>query len=529
MVNQPVLPLVATNLKAWVSTKGFLVVTAAALLPLGLTGAWVATHQADFAAESFDGPPEFEHGTLANFTGVVKSAGKATTGAANASIAIYNVINPDRPLLVAENVTHLEPMRVGDTREVTLSWNATFGIYQVQFVVDTDDDVGEQNDQNNVLFRQFIVNSRPPSDGSRPLAPAGLGGNETTEENSTVKRVDVSLRSLSWTPETVEVGVNSTFTADFVNDGDATAENVTLTLRILRRDPFMPLERYVPAPGLIATRTVSIPAGGNETLTLPWNLNDPGLSITLGPYWVEAYVMVPQDSADADAGDNHDAKGFALKANIPEVPPPESPAKLTLKTFYQNIVTRLYIPLVVPFIALFYAAGVLADERERGSLAYILTRPVKRWLLPITKFGSSFLVAALSSLIGLVAAFAVLVGSPESDVGFLATSLILSLLALLAYGAFFILLGILVDRPYLVGAAFVIGWEALAPFFVPWVKNLTLSHHLQTAFSGWSIDQGVQLLPQGEESMRAIFVLLGASVAFLAAATYAMRRKEFDL
>ncbi len=528
MANQPVGPLLASNVKGWISAKGFMLVTAAALLPLGLTGAWVATHQSDLTIVDLTRPPDLaEEGTPFNFTATVKSVGNAPAKPANVTLRLLDLTRtaifggPARQ--VAENTTRVGPLAVGDTANVTLPWTTEYGIFLIVVFVDADDEVGELNEEeeDNVRYHQFLVNSRPPPADFAPPAPAGLAGNATAN-----RTVDLRVTSISWTPTDVVVGTNTTFTMNVTNDGPDPAENATLTLRVV--GPVIGPFGAANVPGVSGTDVVTVPPGVTRSVNVTWRFG-PASRAEVGAYFAEGFVDPGTASNETNATDNHRAEGFALKAKFVDPPKQETPAKITLKKFYRNILSGMYIPIVVPFIGLFYAAGVLSDEKDRGALPYLLTRPVKRWLIPLTKFASSFLIAALASLLGLIAAFLILVGQPEADLGFFTTSLLLSLLALFAYGAFFILLGVLVERPYIVGAVFVLAWETLAPQFAPWVKNLTLSSHLQNALAGWSLEQGVLWLPEGEGSLRAIYVLLAAGVGFLIAAAYVMRRKEFDV
>lgn len=510
---QPLIPLLKTNLQRWFSAKGFWLVTAAALLPLVLTGSWLVTHQDDVAAVelSWEGMDRtLVQGENVTFTATVKNVGDSPVTNFNSTLIIGSLrgasLSPD-----ATTAIEIDRLAPGETRTMELPWTAKPGTWFALADADTEDAVGEIDEFNNQVPKAVVVDNKAPDQSQAPAASENLAGDESANVTSDVRvdRIDY--------PDRIAPQDNATFTAYYTNAGDETLDNVTLTLQVgqsFQGSIFAEAEESV---------TESLAPGETKSVTVTWTARS-------GAYWAAASANVGSEAHDPDAANNHEASGFAVNApvNVADLEFPEPPEKLTIKEFYIEILSLLHLRLLIPFIALFYAAGVLADERERGTLPYLLTRPIHRGLIPITKFAAGFLVAAAAITVGLVATFALLFGTPGANLGFLTTPLLASLLSLFTYGAFFVLIGVIVDRPYLVGVAFVVGWETVAGIFVPWVKNITIAQHLQNALGGWRLDEGVQLMPEGD-AVRAIYVLLGAGVAFLVASVIMMRRREFDV
>jgi ABC-2 type transport system permease protein len=102
-------------------------------------------------------------------------------------------------------------------------------------------------------------------------------------------------------------------------------------------------------------------------------------------------------------------------------------------------------------------------------------------------------------------------------------------LALVAYGAFFALLGVLLKRPVIPGLMFLYGWELMAnlPGYLPrftltaWLRSLIHHRPAQEGLAGLF----QQVLPSGQ----ALVVLVGVSVAFLAAAAWIFSNREYVL
>ena len=509
----PLIPLLATNLRAWLSARGFVMVVVASLVPLLLTGAWVVTHRADLAADDLTWTPqEFREGDNVTFSATVRNAGGTNVDSFNATVAIGTVFN-GRFLQTAGETVEVEPLAPGATRQITLQWTAQPGVYYAFVDVDPigEDKIAEVDEFNNQLPVPFAVGYRSPGADEAPAAPANLTGGPNATGVADVS-VEIVL------PATFSADNATTIEARVRNDGPAAVENASVTLRIGRTF----FGRFSPTQTL--TENVSLESGASRTFSLEWTAQE-------GAYWAEAFVNA-SDVADADAADNHAARAFTVDPVVgPDATPPKPPEKVTIKEFYLQVLSLLHLRILIPFIGLFYAAGVITDERERGTLAYILTRPVPRWTIPVAKFVASYVVAAIAITLGIVGTYLVLFGTVPagSDVGFLTTPILMSLLALFVYGAFFVLLGTLVERPYLVGVAFVIGWETVAGSFVPWVRNITLSQHLLNAIALWPLDKGLQWVPEGPEGLRALRVILIAAVAFLVASAIVMKRREFEL
>jgi len=201
---------------------------------------------------------------------------------------------------------------------------------------------------------------------------------------------------------------------------------------------------------------------------------------------------------------------------------------------YGVVAGYYYIWFALPLTALFYATALVADEVESRTITYLLTRPVRRGAILAGKFGAYLATTLALAWPGLVVTFFLLMtrqgrrglaaGAPDlvRDLGMVA-------LGLLAYGALFTLIGVLLKWPLITGLLFVYGWEflSLAPGWAPrvtiraWLNSLHRHHP-----AGEGIAQGVnQALPV----VPAIIVLGVASVVFLALAAWTFSRRQYVL
>ena len=187
---------------------------------------------------------------------------------------------------------------------------------------------------------------------------------------------------------------------------------------------------------------------------------------------------------------------------------------------------------MVPLCALFYASALVAEEVEGKTLTYLLTRPVHRASILLGKF-AAYLVTALvfvwpvTVLTFFLFATSRGVGYLEARAFVLFQDLGVIAIALVAYGAAFTLLGIVIKRPVIAGLLFLYGWEFLtyAPGYLP---RFTLTAYLRSLLSHRPVEEGVQLfqttvLGTGE-SLLSLAIL---TVVFLVLAFGIFSRREY--
>jgi len=102
-------------------------------------------------------------------------------------------------------------------------------------------------------------------------------------------------------------------------------------------------------------------------------------------------------------------------------------------------------------------------------------------------------------------------------------------LTLVAYGALFALVGVVLRRPVIPGMLFLFGWELIAnlPGYMP---RLTVTAYLRSLVHYHPPPEG--LFPVVAETLpwtTCVGALLGASVLFLAAAVWIFSRREYVL
>lgn len=208
------------------------------------------------------------------------------------------------------------------------------------------------------------------------------------------------------------------------------------------------------------------------------------------------------------------------------------PSRLTGFDLYGIVVAIYYVRNVLPLAALFYATALVADEVDGKTLTYLITRPVRRSAILAGKF-AAYLATTLSlSLPPAVVTFFLLATSGGFEglggrVPDLFRDLGVMALALVAYGALFTLLGVVLRRPVIPGLLFLYVWELVAnlPGYMP---RFTLTAWLRSLIRHRPPQEGLsevfgQVLPAG----LSLQVLTLATVVFLAASLWIFSRREY--
>jgi ABC-2 type transport system permease protein len=198
---------------------------------------------------------------------------------------------------------------------------------------------------------------------------------------------------------------------------------------------------------------------------------------------------------------------------------------------FQILMVPLFLQVVVIFVTLVAATALIREEIEDNTLPYLLTRPVSKPAILWSKF-SAYLAAVLLLLIPSVL-FAYVVtqgyaGNPLSaDRDVLFGFLIATSFGAAAYGAFFLLLSILVRRPLPAGLLFGFVWEFGIGSIPGDFPRLSIIHYLRSVLKELAPIGPLGIYPSNDSAMVASVVLVGFTVAALLLSTFLFQQQEF--
>ncbi len=193
---------------------------------------------------------------------------------------------------------------------------------------------------------------------------------------------------------------------------------------------------------------------------------------------------------------------------------------------YQALMVPLFVQIVLVFVTLVDSSALIREEIDDNTLPYLLTRPMSKPALALSKY-LGYLAAALALLLppvlvsyGVTEAYAGTGLGTDADVlwGFLGVTT----LAVLAYGALFFFLSVVLRKPLTVGLLIGFVWENIVGSLPGSVPKLSLIYYLKSVLrgtigvgplSGFSPDVSAPLAA-------GILVAFAAAMAILAAVLF---------
>ncbi len=185
-----------------------------------------------------------------------------------------------------------------------------------------------------------------------------------------------------------------------------------------------------------------------------------------------------------------------------------------------GVVSLVAFTIVVPVVALVFAAASLGDTREDGTLVYLWLRPMRRWTVVVGAWLAALTVSVPLTVIP-VAVTAVLL-----DVGgeLVWATVIASVVGVIAYSALFVLLGLLVKNAIVWGLAYIIMWEGVVAAFGSSAAKVAIRGYTSSILTART---GVEL--QLGDVSQAVGIVVPVVIAVVALALAAIRLDRLEV
>ncbi|MEV6415574.1 ABC transporter permease subunit [Kribbella sp. NPDC051718] len=129
------------------------------------------------------------------------------------------------------------------------------------------------------------------------------------------------------------------------------------------------------------------------------------------------------------------------------------------------------LAVIVPLVSLIAATGALSSEIDDGSIVYLLSKPIKRSTIVLTKALVAIAVIFVLGAVPMFAAGLILdVHDPQTAVAFGIGSLV----AGIAYTAIFIALSVISGNAVTIGLIYALLWEGVMGQYVDGAKTLSV-------------------------------------------------------
>ncbi len=141
-------------------------------------------------------------------------------------------------------------------------------------------------------------------------------------------------------------------------------------------------------------------------------------------------------------------------------------APFTPAQVFSTLMSTAVIHFMVVFVTLFYGTALISEEVEGKTLTYLFLRPIPKPAIMVGKYLALVWTSVLLVLPTVVFSYLILYLRDDlrpfwEDAGVLGKDIGIVFLALLAYGAFFSLLGAWLKHPILAGLIYAFGWEGI--------------------------------------------------------------------
>ena len=188
----------------------------------------------------------------------------------------------------------------------------------------------------------------------------------------------------------------------------------------------------------------------------------------------------------------------------------ESAAGSADESSFAAIMEQLFLPLILPFIALVIGASALGEERDDGTILYLASTPLPRIAIALPAIVAAAITTAVLCLPGLLVVIALAPGDDWS-LSAAAWALASVLVAACTYAAVFGALSLRVKRPVVIGLVYVLFWEGSIATFAPSARWLSLGAYGREIVAGGLPDYTDENVPA-----------IGAAAAILVLAAVAV-------
>ena len=184
---------------------------------------------------------------------------------------------------------------------------------------------------------------------------------------------------------------------------------------------------------------------------------------------------------------------------------------------FESAIGEIFLPFVLPFVALVIGASAIGEERDDGTILYLASTPLRRLQIVLPLLAGAALTTLVVCVPGFLACLAIAPGSSKGST--LAWGLTATVGATLAYTGLFGWVSLRAPRPVVLGMLYIVIWEGSITSFAPSARWLSIESYARATVAG-GLPGGVTTLNAPDLApLAGLVVLLCASVLWIALAT----------
>lgn len=136
------------------------------------------------------------------------------------------------------------------------------------------------------------------------------------------------------------------------------------------------------------------------------------------------------------------------------------------------------VRIVLPLIALVFGTAALGSELDDGTGIHILTKPIDRWIIIVTKVLVAGTLTAAMVVPSTVIGGLLLGGSAPATAGITFAYALAVLIGSYVYVAIFLVLSVATSRGLILGLAYALIWEGLLGGLLPGTQILSVREYI---------------------------------------------------
>jgi ABC-2 type transport system permease protein len=176
------------------------------------------------------------------------------------------------------------------------------------------------------------------------------------------------------------------------------------------------------------------------------------------------------------------------------------------------------------------ATGALGNEIEDSTLPYLTLKPIGRLRIVVEKLLATLVVCIPIILAGLIATYVIVFrgDSGKADsLQFLWALLASATAGIVAYGAVFLLVSLLVSRALLVGIVYALVWESLLGRYLTGLKIASIRHYTESILVKMADDPDIAL-KGATGAATSVIVIVAVTVAAVLISTWRLRNLNLE-
>ncbi|MFC0622519.1 ABC transporter permease [Kribbella deserti] len=158
-----------------------------------------------------------------------------------------------------------------------------------------------------------------------------------------------------------------------------------------------------------------------------------------------------------------------------------------------ELLQQLALAVILPLVALIAGTGAIATEIDDGSIVYLLSKPIKRYTIVLTKAVVAFACIAVFGALPTLLSGLILGTSLSVSLAFAIGALV----AGAAYTAIFLALSVMTGNAVTIGLLYALLWESVMGTYVPGARTLSVQQWalsiIDKLASGNDLDPAVKL------------------------------------